>query len=73
MFSSSGREFSRGWVYFTFPGISKQPSSVLKTDFLTCFLSFLLQPGSWQGPRPDFLFSWAVGCEKLEEGWGRQL
>ena len=68
--SSSGRLISRGWVYFTFPSISEQPSFMLKRVFLTGFLSFLPQPGPWQGPKPGFLFSWTVGRESPWEAGG---
>ena len=45
---------------------------MLKRVFLTGFLSFLPQPGPWQGPKPGFLFSWTVGLERQEEGMDGQ-
>lgn len=46
---------------------------MLKRVFLTCSLSFLAQSGPWKGPKPGFLFSWALGRERQEEGLGGQL
>lgn len=43
---------------------------MLRRVFHTCFLSFLPEPGPWQGPKPGFLFT---GWERLREAWEGQL